>query len=293
MPLSHIVLATFIAMIWGFNFVAIRIGLDHFPPLLFTALRFAVASLPFLPFVPTPGIGWRRVVGIGTFLGVFQFGLLFTGMSLGMPPGLSSVVMQLQAFFTLLLAAIFLGERPGWRNLAGLVLAFAGVVIIAGALGHAALIPFLMVIVASASWAVSNILTRRSGATDAFRLIVWVSAVPPLPLLALSWTIEGGARIRESLTEVNGAGLAALAFVAFAATNFAFGAWSWLLRRHPAAIVAPFSLLVPLFGLSSAMLAFGESASAMRLSGAALIVAGLAANSWRSRERKSAPAELR
>ena len=280
MPPIRIALVVLCTMIWGFNFVAIKIGLQSFPPLLFTAMRFALASLPFLLFVKPPDIRWPWVIAIGLFLGVLQFGFLFTGMALGMPPGLSSTMMQTQVFFTVILAVLLLGEKPRWQNLAGMALAFAGVLVIVGHLDEVPLMPFLMVIAGAASWAVSNILTRRAGASDAFRLIVRVSAVPPLPLLALSWAFEGQARMTAGFGTVDWFGIASLAFVAFAATNIAFGLWSWLLKRHPAATVAPFALLVPLWGVSSSMLIFGEQPGLAKAIGSALIVAGVAANSW-------------
>lgn len=287
MPPFRVALVVLCTVIWGFNFVAIKVGLQNFPPLLFTAMRFVLASLPFLAFVKPPNIRWPWVIAIGLFLGVFQFGFLFTGMALGMPPGLSSTVMQTQVFFTVILAVLALGEKPRWQNLAGLVIAFSGALVIAGHLGDVPMIPFLMVVAGALSWAISNILTRRAGASDAFRLIVWVSAVPPLPLLALSWAIEGQARIVGGFTTVSWLSVAALAFVAFAATTIAFGLWSWLLKRHPAATVAPFALLVPFWGIGSSMLVFDEQLSLAKAIGCALIVAGIAANSWPARRLRS------
>jgi len=182
MSLIHIALAVLVALIWGFNFVAIKLGLGSMPPLLFSALRFVLAAAPFLPFYRSPGVAMKWVIGIGLALGVGQFGLLFTAMNLGMPAGLSSAVLQTQVFFTTLFAALTLGERPGIRQMAGVVIAFAGVLTIAGSLDFGALGPFLMVIAAAACWATSNILTRRAKAMDPMRLMVWVSLVPPLPL---------------------------------------------------------------------------------------------------------------
>lgn len=285
MPPAHIALAILCMAIWGVTFVAIKLGLDHFPPLTFAALRFALASLPFLPFYRSPGVAWRWIIGIGLFLGVGQFGLLFTGMRLGMPPGLTSVVVQTQAFFTILFAVVILKERPRWQNLAGLALAFVGVVVIAGYLGVIPLIPFMLVIGGAACWGVSNILTRMAGSNDPLRLIVWASLVSPVPLLALSWAVDGQAAIIGSIESVTWVALASLAVVAFGATNISFALWSFLLRKHKAAMVAPYALLVPLFGMSSSMIAFGEKLDASKLVGAGLIVVGMAVNSWPVRAR--------
>ena len=283
MPPAHIALAVLCMMVWGVTFVFIKLGLDHFPPLTFAALRFALASLPFLPFYRSPGVAWRWILGIGLFLGVGQFGFLFIGMKLGMPPGLTSAVVQTQAFFTVLFAMLFLGERPRWQNLAGLALAFAGVLVIAGYLGPIPLIPFMLVIGGAACWGVSNVLTRQAGSNDPLRLIVWASLVSPIPLLALSWAVDGRAAIVDSLVNVNWVGLVSLAVVAFGATNISFGLWSFLLRHHKAALVAPYALLVPLFGMSSSMLVFGEKIDTAKIIGAGLIVIGMAVNSWSAR----------
>jgi O-acetylserine/cysteine efflux transporter len=282
-PPLHIAAAVLCTIIWGLNFVAAKFALDDFPPLLFTALRFAFASVPFLIFVKPPDVNWRWVVAIGLFMGVGQFGLLFTGMALGMPPGLSSTMMQTQPFFTILFAIPFLGEKPRWQNVAGIALAFAGVLVTAGNLGGIPLIPFLMVIAAAACWAASNVCTRRAGASDALRLIVWVSAISPLPMLALSWAMEGSTRIETSVAHASTLGWGAVAFTAFVATNIAYGLWSYLFKRYPAATVAPFSLLVPIWGIAAAYVAVGEKLTLGKWIGVALVVAGVAANSWPSR----------
>ena len=274
-------------MIWGLNFVVIKWGLADFPPLLFAALRFALASLPFLPFVRPPRTHWGWVVGVGLLLGVGQFGFLYSGMNFGMPAGLSSAVLQTQVFFTVIMAVAFIGERPRWQNLVGMTLAFVGVAVIAGHLGAVPWIPFLMVICGAACWAVSNVLTRRAASPDAFSLIVWASLAAPLPLLALSWALEGQARIESAITGPSWWGLGSLAYIAFLSTNLAYGTWSLLLRKHPAASVAPFALMVPFWGIGSSALLLGERLDTAKLIGAGLIVFGLAANAWPARKPRT------
>lgn len=289
MPPLHIAAAILCTIIWGLNFVAAKFGLDDFPPLLFTALRFAFASLPFLPFTKFPDVNWRWVVAIGFFMGIGQFGLLFAGMALGMPPGLSSTMMQTQPFFTILFAIPFLGEKPRWQNVLGIALAFAGVLVTAGHLDGIPLIPFLMVIAAAACWAASNVCTRRAGASDAWRLVVWISAVSPLPMLGLSWALEGGGRIESSILNAGWLAWGAVCFTAFIATNVAYGLWSYLFKRYRAATVAPYSLLVPIWGIATAYLAVGEKLTTAKWIGVALVVAGVAANSWPSRKVIATP----
>ncbi len=295
MPPVHIAAAVLCTVIWGANFIAAKFGLADFPPLLFTGLRFLMASAPFMLFVKPPDVNWRWVVAIGFFMGVAQFSLLFTGMKLGMPPGLSSAMMQTQPFFTMIFAIPTLHEKPRWQNLIGLALAFAGVLVIAGHLDGIPLIPFMLVIAAAACWAASNVCTRHAKASDANQLIVWASAVAPIPVFLLSWAQEGSTAIETGLMHATWLSWAGVAFTAFIATNVAYGLWSYLLKRYPAATVAPYSLLVPLWGVTLAKAVFGEPLSTSRWIGIALVVAGVAANSWPSRKiaRASPPTSSR
>ncbi len=242
MPVAHILLALLVTLIWGLNFVVIKVGLGDFPPLLFCALRFALAALPLLVLrgpMPAP---FGRILLIGVLLGVVKFGLLFVGMAQGMPAGLSSLVLQSQVFFTILIAALWLGERPSPRGLFGLLLAAAGLVLIGleRPLGDS-LLAFLLVVAAALAWSFANIATKRSGATDMLRLICWVSLVPPLPLLALSYVFEGPHAIERAVLNMSWGGFGALLYIAFGATTVGFAIWSFLLRHYPASLVTPFA----------------------------------------------------
>ncbi|WP_160288350.1 EamA family transporter [Pseudomonas knackmussii] len=277
MPLPHILLALLVTLIWGVNFVIIKVGLHDFPPLLFCALRFALAALPLI-FLrgPLPAPFWR-IVQIGLLLGVVKFGLLFVGMHLGMPAGLSSLVLQSQVFFTVLIAAVFLGERPSPRALFGLLLAAAGLLLIGleRPLGDS-LLAFGLVIAAALAWAFSNIATKRSGANDMLRLISWVSLIPPLPLLVLSWIFEGPQAMAAAVRGISWEGVGALLYIAFLATTVGFGLWSFLLRRYPASQVTPFALAVPVSGLLSGWLMLGEQLTGQDWLACVLVFLGLA-----------------
>ncbi|HEY0832950.1 MAG TPA: EamA family transporter [Azospirillum sp.] len=290
----HILLAVCVAAVWGFNFVAIKVGLRDFPPILFSSLRFALAATPLLVLglKGGPPVAWRWILGIGLVLGVVKFSLLFVGMDIGMPAGLSSLVLQSQAFFTVLFAALWLGERPGPRPLAGMAVAAAGIALIAtGMPAGNSLLGLAMVIAAAAAWGVSNILMKQARAPDLFRLILWVSVVPPLPLFALSLALEGPERIGAALSGLTPLGFGALAYIAVGATLFGFAAWGFLLRHYPAGLVAPFSLLVPIFGMSSGALLLDEAFGPLKLAGAALVFAGVAIAVLKMPARKPAPAE--
>ncbi|MGW6203283.1 EamA family transporter [Streptomyces sp. NPDC055089] len=287
----HIALAVLVAALWGVNFVVIELGLDHFPPLLFSALRFLVAALPAVFFVGGPKVAWKWIVGVGLALGVAKFGLLFIGMDRGMGAGLSSLVLQVQAVFTALFAALVLGERPGKAKLLGMTVALSGIGVAAvdeGASGP--VLAFVLVIAAAACWGVSNVLTRRAAPPDSLNFMVWVSTVPVLPLLGLSLLFEGWERDRDALAALDWSGAAIIVYVAWVVTIFGFGAWGFLLSRYQASSVAPFTLLVPVFGMSSAALLLGESVSPLRWCAAALLVGGVALTSLAGARRARAVA---
>jgi O-acetylserine/cysteine efflux transporter len=257
--------------VWGVNFVVIHVGLDHFPPLLFAALRFCLVALA-LPFVPRPGVPVKYVIAVGVFLSAGQFGLLFLGIEKGMPAGLASLVLQLQAAFTVGLAVLLLDERPKPAQLAGGALALAGIGIIAA--GRASAVPLgalFLTIGAAASWGFGNVATRKARSPHPLGLLVWSSLVPPLPLLSLSLLTERGDPV-----SIDAAGILALLYVVVLSTLVGFGAWAWLLGKHPASTVAPFTLLVPVVGIAAAWVALSEVPTGAELIGAAVVLSGLA-----------------
>ncbi|UUN27000.1 EamA family transporter [Streptomyces sp. FIT100] len=290
---AHIALAALVAAVWGVNFVVIEIGLDHFPPLLFSALRFLVAALPAVFFVGRPKVAWKWIIAVGLVLGVAKFSLLFTGMNEGAPAGLSSLILQIQAVFTAAFAFLALGERPGRVRLLGMLIALAGIGVAAiDEGGSGPMIGFALVIAAAACWGVSNVLTRKASPPDALNFMVWVSTVPVLPLVVLSLLIEGPEQDLAALRGLDWAGAGVIVYVAWVTTVFGFGAWGWLLRNHPASSVAPFSLLVPVFGMSSAALFLGEPVSPLRWCTAALLVGGVALTSLARKATPDAPSPL-
>ncbi|MCF3106368.1 EamA family transporter [Streptomyces roseoverticillatus] len=282
----HLSLAVLVAAVWGVNFVVIDFGLAHFPPLLFSALRFLAAAVPAVFLVGRPQVGWRWIVAVGLVLGVGKFGLLFTGMHLGMPAGLSSLVLQAQAVFTALFATAVLGERLGRTRLLGMGTAVAGIAVAAVDEGTSGpVLGFALVVTAAALWGVSNIVTRKAAPPDALNFMVWVSTVPVLPLLLLSLLFEGPEADAEALRSLDWSGAGAILFVAWVSTVLGFGAWGFLLRTYDASVVAPFSLLVPVFGMSSAALFLSEGVSPLRWGAAVLLVAGVGVTALAGRRR--------
>ncbi|MEO8759231.1 MAG: EamA family transporter [Devosia sp.] len=279
MPIRDIFLALAVAVVWGVNFVFIRWGVNEVPPLLLTALRYVVAAVPAVFLVKRPKVAIGILVGYGIAVGVGQFGLLFTAIKFGMPAGLASVVIQLQVFFTIGLAVLFLGERPSGAQLLGALVAFAGIGIIAiERMGGAAFWPFLMTIAAAACWGVANLLTKKAGRIDMLGFVVWSSLAPPIPLYVLSLIFEGPGAVPLALSQITYVGVGSLLFIGWVSTVFGYGGWSVLLGRYPASTVAPFALLVPVAGIAGATLILGERITSIEIFGSGLVFVGLLLN---------------
>ncbi|WP_035705242.1 EamA family transporter [Niveispirillum irakense] len=272
----HIALAVLVALIWGLNFVVIKLALTGFPPLLLTALRFMLAALPALFIAKPAGLRWRDMALVATFLFIGHYAFLFSALDKGMSAGLASVVLQSQAFITMLLAVPILAEKPGRRQVTGAAIAAAGLIITASTVGlDVTWMGFALTLLAAASWAMGNVLTRRLPPTPTFPLMVWLSLIPPLPALALSLLLEGPERIGHALTHVTWTAGLSLLYIAVLSTLVAFGIWGFLLKTYRAGMVAPFSLLVPVVGTITAHLAFDESFGPLRMAGMVLIFAGI------------------
>ncbi|MEJ7668145.1 MAG: EamA family transporter [Casimicrobiaceae bacterium] len=281
-----------IVALWGFSFVPIKLGLRELPPFALAAFRFLFAAVPLVFFIKPPQMPWRYVVAYGFVIGVCQFGLLFLGMNLGMPAGLSSLVIQVQIFFTIGLAIAFLGDRLHRQNLIGAAIATVGVVLLGAykLIGGptATLIGFVLVLFAALAWAIGNVIAKRAAGAhddDMFALVVWSSLIPPLPLAALSYVFEGGAAAWHAVANASAFTWGCVLFLAWGATLFGFASWAGLLHRYPTALISPFALLIPVAGLASGALFLGESLAPMQMLGVALVFGGLAENVYGVRIR--------
>lgn len=276
--------ALLVVTIWGINFVVIRIGLQDLPPLLFTALRFVFAALPLVFFVRRPALPLRLLLGFAMFQFAFQFSLLFVGMKLGLPAGLASLVIQLQAFFTIGMAVLFLGERPRASQLTGALIAFAGMGLVAAHLeARATVIGFALVMAGGLCWAVANLLTKKMGPVNPLALVSWASLLAAPPLLCVSLAVEGFHAWQQALAHLQWKSVAAVLFQSYPNTIFGFAVWSMLMRRYPTATVAPFSLLVPVAGMGSAALVLGEGLEWWKLLAGLLVLGGLMLNQFGTR----------
>ena len=276
---KDLLLALVVVIAWGINFVVIKVGLHGVPPMLLGALRFALAAVPAVFFVKRPQMPWRWLLAYGATISFGQFAFLFSAMYVGMPAGLASLVLQAQAFFTLIFAGVFLHERFRAPNVVGLAIASGGLAVIGMQGGHAmTLAGFVLTLCAAGSWALGNIVTKKVGKVDLVGLVVWGSLIPPLPFLALSYAFEGPQRIVAALSGIGATSIFAVVYLAFIATLLGYSLWSRLLARYPASQVAPFSLLVPIVGLASASVFLDEHLTTPQIAGAALVMAGLAVN---------------
>lgn len=292
MSRKDIGLGLIVVFLWGLNFNAIKLGLGNMPPLLLATIRFIVVCFPIIFFLPRPPIAWRWLIALGLTLNVGQFAFLFLGIKLGMPAGLSSLIHQSQAFFTLLIAVAFIGEKLHWNNLVGLVIAASGMVVIAAQQGSSMTAAgFWITLIGAASWGAGNVIMRRATQGvppySMLSLVVWAGAVAILPLGILSLLIEGPAAWQTALQSFNWVTGACIIYLAYFATLCGYGLWGRLLAAYPAATVSPFALLVPIIGMSSAALLLGESFSLWQLMGALLVMTGLVIHVFGGRWMKS------
>ena len=287
MPVRHRLLAVAVAVIWGVNFLAIHASLTQFPPFFLVALRFLLIAIPTVIFVPRPQVPLRWLIGYGLGFGVAQFIFLYWGMAAGMPTGLASLVLQISGPFTLALGAVLLGEKVRRLQWVGIAVAMAGMVLVGVSRAQAAaIVPFLLVLAGGLGWAFGNLASRLAKPPNPLHLTLWMSVVVPVPMLVLSLLTEGPTRIASSLAGAFGPEAVpawiGLAYTCIIGTAVGSGIWTWLLARHPAGVVAPFSMLVPVAGILTAALVLGERPTWLELLGGVIVVIGVMIGSRRA-----------
>lgn len=259
MQKKHLVLAILVTAVWGVNFPVTKLGLAGIDPLLLTALRFALAALPWVFFVKRPPVAFRWLAAYGLIFGVAMWALINQGIAWGVPPGTASLLIQCSAFFTLGWGVIFFGERLGRLQVLGAVLAAAGLLgIVLSSAGDASKAGLALVIGSAMAWSVGNVIIKVSKVREIFAFVVWASLFPPIPLMLLTWLLHGSAPFSALPSQLNALTLFSLAFQVYAATHFSYWGWNLLLREYPISRVAPLSLLIPLFGLCSSMAILGQ-----------------------------------
>lgn len=274
----HIGLALLVVLLWGVNFLFIDVGIRDWPPLLLVAARFVFVVFPAIFFVKFPRGSFRRILLIGLFMSAGQFGLLYTAMFLGLPPGLASIVLQIQAALTVVVAAVVLREIPNRRQIIGITIGLVGLLVIA--LGLKATIPFaalIVVLAAALSWAIGNVTARGvKDGINGIQMTVWSAIVVPIPLFAASLLIDGPAEVAHALSNPTVGVIASIVYTAGCASLIGYVIWNSLLARFPASQVAPFSLLVPVVGVLSAWIVLGDRPVLSELIGGGLLLIGVA-----------------
>lgn len=259
MQKKHLVLAVLVTAVWGLNFPVTKLGLAAIDPLLLTALRFMLAALPWVFFVERPRVAFRLLAAYGLIFGVAMWALINLGIAWGVPPGIASLLIQFSAFFTLGWGVVFFGERLGWLQWLGTVLAAAGLVgIVLRSPGDASTAGLALVIGSALAWSIGNVVIKVSKVREIFAFVVWASLFPPIPLMLLTWLLHGTAPFTALPSQLNAITVFSLAFQVYAATHFSYWGWNLLLREYPMSRVAPLSLLIPVFGIFSSMAIFGQ-----------------------------------
>lgn len=273
---ADVCIAVMVAVIWGLAFVASRIALDELPPELMTALRFAIAAVPCL-FVRKPKVSWPLLIAISFALFLGQFLAQSIAIAHGVPVGLTSVIVQSQALFTIALAAILFGELPTRMQSIGIGIAAVGLLMICGTVGYDFSIgAFAVLMVSPVSFAVGNLLLRPAKGARMFDLFAWLCLCAAIPLFALTFVTVGPKPTWQALSHLSPTGIVCMLFVGGLSTSIAYWLWGRLLRDYPAAQVVPFALLVPFVGSAASSIVFGESFGPLRLAGMITVVGGIA-----------------
>ncbi|KJZ03137.1 EamA family transporter [Pseudoalteromonas sp. CO348] len=275
MNVKSISLALMVVIIWGLNFSVIKFGLAELPPILFSGLRFLVVAIPAVFFIPFPNTSVWNVLGVGLFLGVLKFSLLFIAMESNASAGIASLLLQAQVIFTVLLSVLLLKETMDRFQVVGISIATFGFsLFFINSSGSTTILGAVLILLAALFWSFSNLIMKRLQDVNLLHFIVWVSLVPPLPLFTLSYFIETDAPLTLLLNTTTQSWLS-IAYVGYISTLIAFAIWGWLLKNHKAAAVTPFALLIPIVGIVGSALLLNEQLMLMEAVGGGFILCGL------------------
>lgn len=279
MPFSHILLAILVALIWGVNFLFVKIGLKEIPPLLLCAIRFILASIPAIFFIKRPQAPFKKIAAYGLVMFALQFSLIFVGLSVGMTPGMGSLLIQTQIFFSMFFAAMVLGEIPSFWQVLGAIVSFSGIGLVAFHFDkHISLVGFLFILAGAATWGAGNLINKQIKNVNMISLVVWGSFIASFPMLAISLFVEGPQSIFSAYHHLTWHGISSVMYIVYISTWVGYGVWSLLLSRYPVSSVVPFTLLVPIVGLITSVIFLGEPLQPWKIVAGLLVLSGLCIN---------------
>lgn len=283
MKSHHILTALIVIVLWGMNFVVIKIGLKGIPPLLLAALRFMFVAFPAIFFLAKPKVELKWLIAYAATISFGQFAFLFSAIAVGMPAGLASLVLQAQAFFTVGLSALIFSDKLKTSNVLGMLIASLGLILlgsssISASASQVSLAGFGLTLCAALSWACGNVVSKKMGTVNMLSLVAWSALLPIIPFVVLSCWLDGVAVVWHSLTHISLSAVLAILYLSGAASLIGYTLWGKLLATLPTHVVAPLTLLVPVVGLSSAWLLLDESLNQTQILGALIVMAGLVFN---------------
>jgi len=287
MTKKHQLLAFLVAFIWGTNFVFIKYGLEELPPFLFATLRFLLVAIPFVFFLPKPKVSWGLIAAYGVFIGFGQFGLMFFAMQNDISPGLASLAIQMQVFFSILLAIIFFKESVVRIQWLALLISFAGIGIIASNVGgQTTLFGLVLILTAAMSWSFGNMTVKKAGNVNIIAFLAYSSLFAVPILAAMSLYFEGWSLIATSLQSASITSVYVVLWQTIGNTLIGYGLWNFLLSRYSASIVTPWALLVPISGMAASSILLAEPMPLWKLIATFLVLSGLGINIYPESVRK-------
>lgn len=288
---KHLSLAVLVTLVWGVNFPITKLGLRAIDPFVLTGIRFALAALPLVFFIKRPAVKFSYVAAYGFIFGLGMWGVINYGIQVGVSPGIASLIIQLSVFFTMGWGFLLFKEKIRGAQMLGAVLALIGLAgIISTQEGNHAVLGVMLIVLSAVAWSVGNVIIKKSGVKEIFSFMVWASLIPPIPLFLTAWLMHGSAAFEGLQSSLDLTAVLSILFQVYLATHFAYWGWNSLLKLYPVSTVAPLSLLIPVFGITSSMLILDERISTPNLISIGIIIVGLAVGLYR-RPANLAPVE--
>lgn len=288
---KHLSLAVLVTLVWGVNFPITKLGLRAIDPFVLTGIRFALAALPLVFFIKRPAVKFSYVAAYGFIFGLGMWGVINYGIQVGVSPGIASLIIQLSVFFTMGWGFLLFKEKIRGAQMLGAVLALIGLAgIISTQEGNHAVLGVMLIVLSAVAWSVGNVIIKKSGVKEIFSFMVWASLIPPIPLFLTAWVMHGSAAFEGLQASLDLTAVLSILFQVYLATHFAYWGWNSLLKLYPVSTVAPLSLLIPVFGITSSMLILDERISTPNLISIGIIIVGLAVGLYR-RPANLAPVE--